>query len=83
MTGSFWWDLLLGIAAALLLAWIALVIGLVTARPKGGLLREALRLLPDVLRLVRRLAADWTLPRGVRIRRQTGATRRDNGDRVR
>jgi uncharacterized membrane protein YkvA (DUF1232 family) len=68
MTGSFWWDLLLGIAAALLLAWIALVIGLVIARPRGGLLREALRLLPDVLRLVRRLAADRTLPRGVRVR---------------
>ena len=68
MTGSFWWDLLLGIAAALLLAWIALVIGLVIARPRGGLLREALRLLPDVLRLVRRLAADRTLPRGARVR---------------
>jgi uncharacterized membrane protein YkvA (DUF1232 family) len=37
-------------------------------RPRGGLLREALRLLPDVLRLVRRLAADPDLPRGVRIR---------------
>jgi uncharacterized membrane protein YkvA (DUF1232 family) len=68
MTGSFWWDLLLGMAAALLLAWIALMIGLVIARPRGGLLREALRLLPDVLRLVRRLAADPALPRGVRIR---------------
>ena len=68
MTGSFWWDLLLGLATGLLLAWIALVIGLVIARPRGGVLREALRLLPDVLRLVRRLAADKTLPRGVRIR---------------
>jgi uncharacterized membrane protein YkvA (DUF1232 family) len=68
MTGSFWWDLLLGIVAALLLAWLALVIGLVIARPRAGLLREALRLLPDVLRLVRRLAADKTLPRGVRLR---------------
>ena len=68
MIGSFWWDLLLGMAAALLLAWLALVIGLVIARPRGGLLREALRLLPDVLRLVRRLATDPTLPRGVRIR---------------
>jgi uncharacterized membrane protein YkvA (DUF1232 family) len=68
MTGSFWWDLLLGIVAALLLAWLALVIGLVIARPRAGLLREALRLLPDVLRLVRRLAADRTLSRGVRIR---------------
>jgi uncharacterized membrane protein YkvA (DUF1232 family) len=72
MTGSFLWDLLLGIllgiAAALLLAWLVLVVVLVIARPRGGLLREALRVLPDVLRLVRRLAADKTLPRGVRIR---------------
>jgi uncharacterized membrane protein YkvA (DUF1232 family) len=68
MTGSFWWDLLIGVAAALLLAWLALVVALVIVRPRGGLLREALRLLPDVLRLIRRLAADKTLPRGVRIR---------------
>ncbi len=68
VTGSFWWDLLIGAAAALLLAWAALVVALIVVRPRGGLLREALRLLPDVLRLVRRLAADQTLPRGVRIR---------------
>jgi uncharacterized membrane protein YkvA (DUF1232 family) len=68
MTGSFWWDLFIGIAAALLLAWLALALVLLIARPPGGLLREALRVLPDVLRLVRRLAADKSLPRGVRIR---------------
>ncbi|MFC6019869.1 YkvA family protein [Plantactinospora solaniradicis] len=68
MTGSFWWDLIISIAAALLLAWLALVIVLLVARPRGGLLREALRVLPDVLRLVHRLAADKTLPRGVRVR---------------
>jgi uncharacterized membrane protein YkvA (DUF1232 family) len=68
MTGSFWWDLVLGAAAALLLAWLVLVAALVIIRPRDGLLREALRLLPDVLRLIRRLAADKTLPRGVRIR---------------
>ncbi|QWF81594.1 YkvA family protein [Amycolatopsis sp. CA-230715] len=68
MTGSFWWDLLIGVAAALVLCWLALVVVLVLARPRGGLLSEALRLLPDVLRLLRRLAADRTLPRGVRIR---------------
>ena len=68
MTGSFWWDLLISIGAALLLAWLALVIALLIARPRGGLLREALRLLPDVLRLVRRLTADNTLPSGVRVR---------------
>jgi uncharacterized membrane protein YkvA (DUF1232 family) len=68
MTGSFWWDLLLGVTTALLLAWLALVVALLIARPCGGLLREALRVLPDVLRLVGRLAGDKTLPRGVRIR---------------
>ncbi len=31
-------------------------------------MRHALRMLPDVLRLIRRLAADKTLPRGLRIR---------------
>ncbi|MFI9007663.1 YkvA family protein [Actinosynnema sp. NPDC053489] len=68
MTGSSWWDLLLGVAGALLLTWLALVAALVVLRPRGGLLREALRILPDVLRLVRRLAADPALPRGVRVR---------------
>jgi uncharacterized membrane protein YkvA (DUF1232 family) len=68
MTGSFWWDLLIGVAAALVLAWLALIVALVLVRPRGSLLREALRLLPDVLRLIRRLAADKDLPRGVRIR---------------
>ncbi|MFD9701067.1 YkvA family protein [Lentzea sp. NPDC059081] len=68
MTGSFWWDLLIGVATALALTWVVLVVALVVVRPRGGLLREALRLLPDVLRLVRRLAADGSLPRGVRVR---------------
>ena len=68
MTGLRWADLLIGIASAMLLAWVALLIALVIVRPRSGLLREALRLLPDVLRLVRRLAADTSQPRGVRIR---------------
>jgi len=68
VTGSYWWDLVIGVAAALVLAWLALVIALVILRPRGGSLREALRILPDVLRLIRRLAADKTLPAGVRIR---------------
>ncbi|GII77962.1 hypothetical protein Sru01_29440 [Sphaerisporangium rufum] len=68
MTGRWGWDLLIGLAAGLLVAWLALAGALVVLRPRGGLLREALRLLPDVLRLVRRLAADPALPRGVRVR---------------
>ncbi|MBO0773854.1 MAG: DUF1232 domain-containing protein [Actinobacteria bacterium] len=67
MWGSWWLDLLLGLAAGLLLAWAALVVALIIARPRGGLLREALRLLPDLLRLLPRLAADRSLPRGARM----------------
>lgn len=61
-------DLGLAIAAALLLTWLALVVALVIVRPEGKLLREALRILPDAMRLVRRLSSDPALPRGVRIR---------------
>jgi uncharacterized membrane protein YkvA (DUF1232 family) len=68
VTGSFWLDLLIGAGTALLLAWLALIMALVLGRPRGALLPEALRLLPDVLRLIRRLATDPGLPRGVRIR---------------
>ena len=68
MTGSFWWDLVIGVAVALVVTWVVLVIALALLRPRGGLLREAMRILPDVLRLIRRLAADKTLPAGVRVR---------------
>ena len=68
MTGSFWWDLAIGVGSALVLAWVAMVIALAIVRPRGGLLREALRILPDALRLIRRLAADNSLPGGVRVR---------------
>ena len=62
MTGSWWWDLLVGVAAALAVTWLALIVTLAIVRPRGGLVHEALRLLPDVLRLVRRLSADPDLP---------------------
>ena len=58
VTGSFWWDTLIGVDLGLLVMWVALIVMLAIVRPRGGLLHEALRLLPDVLRLIRRLAAD-------------------------
>jgi uncharacterized membrane protein YkvA (DUF1232 family) len=62
------WEVLAGIAVALLACWLTLVAALLLARPKGSLLAEAVRILPDLLRLLRRLATDPTLPRGVRVR---------------
>ena len=62
------WRTLIGLGIALLVMWAVLVAYLVLVRPKGSLLKEALRLLPDTLRLLRRLATDRALPRGVRVR---------------
>lgn len=61
-------DILIGIAIALVVSWLVLIIGLLIVRPKGSMLAEAIRLLPDLLRLLKRLATDRSLPRGVRVR---------------
>jgi len=66
-----WWQTTAGVLAGLLLLWMALVgtlylVGRREADPAR--LRDVLRLFPDVVRLLRRLAADPSLPRGVRIR---------------
>jgi uncharacterized membrane protein YkvA (DUF1232 family) len=61
------WEVLLGLAVALLATWLALLVTLAVVRPRGPLLAESLRLLPDLIRLLRRMAADATLPRRVRV----------------
>lgn len=63
-----WWHVVLGIAGGLLLVWIALVVTLWRTAPERTSLHETLRLVPDVIRMLRRLAADTTSPRGVRVR---------------
>lgn len=66
-----WWHTLLGVLAGLVLLYAALL-GLLwryaRRHPDTVTLRDALRLLPDLLRLIRRLAADKTVPIGVRVR---------------
>ncbi|WP_158371698.1 YkvA family protein [Cellulosimicrobium cellulans] len=63
-----WAWALAGVVGGVVLLWLALVAALWATHPDELRLRELLRLLPDVVRLVRRLAADPTLPRGVRVR---------------
>lgn len=70
MTDSVW-QAALSIALGLALVWLILVVALLVAARRGPgnvTLREAVRLLPDVIRLVRRLVADDAMPRGVRVR---------------
>lgn len=65
------WQIVLTVVGGLLVVWVLLVAALlVVARREDRRvdLREALRLVPDVVRLVRRLAGDPSLPRGVRWR---------------
>lgn len=66
-----WWQTLLGILAGMLLVYLVLVVLLwryARRHPDTAIMRDALRLLPDLLRLSRRLAADKTVPTGVRVR---------------
>ena len=69
--GQVWaaaWPVLIGAATGLLAVWVVLALVLWRSRPDSTRIGEAIRVLPDVLRLLRRLAADPDLPRGVRVR---------------
>lgn len=66
-----WWQVLLAVLGGLSLIWLALLSVLWRTQLKHpGRARRgaALRLLPDVIRLLGRLAGDPEMPRGVRLR---------------
>jgi uncharacterized membrane protein YkvA (DUF1232 family) len=70
VAGPEWWQVLLAVAGGILVLWVALVAVLWWSsrkQPDRARLRDALRLVPDVVRLLRRLVADRTVPRGVRV----------------
>lgn len=63
-----WWTGLVAFVTGVLLVWLAVIAALWRNRPDRLYAGELVRLLPDLIRLVRRLSADPTLPRGVRWR---------------
>ena len=60
--------MLVGVVLALAATWIVFVLVLVIFRTRGISLSEATRLVPDMIRLLRAIASDSTLPNGVRRR---------------
>jgi uncharacterized membrane protein YkvA (DUF1232 family) len=59
---------LIAVAGTLALSWLGLIAYVWASRPDTAAAREGARMVPDIVRLVRRIAADRSLPRGVRAR---------------
>jgi uncharacterized membrane protein YkvA (DUF1232 family) len=67
---SEWWQVVLSVAIGLVLIWLTLVLVLWSEQrkhPGRASLVDLLRLAPDVVRLLKRLATDRDVPIGVRI----------------
>jgi uncharacterized membrane protein YkvA (DUF1232 family) len=61
------WRTLVPIALGLLAAWAALVALLWVFRPRNARLGDLVRVIPDVVRLVRGLLGDGAVPMGAKI----------------
>jgi len=59
--------LLVGVLSGLAFAWVLFVLLLWLLRPRDGRLRDLVRIVPDVLRLVRHLLGDRAVPGRVRV----------------
>jgi uncharacterized membrane protein YkvA (DUF1232 family) len=61
------WGPVIAVLVGLLAAWALFIALLWIMRPRDSRLRDALALLPDLVRLVRGLLTDPASPRGVRV----------------
>ena len=57
-----------GVIAAVVVLWLVVLICFASLRPPGATLRDAVRIVPDAIRLVHRLARSRQLDRGARVR---------------
>ena len=60
-------ETLVGIAIGLVVLWVALLALFFVLRPKDVPVRELIAVVPDVLRLLRSLVRDGTVPVDVRL----------------
>ena len=65
---SNWWLVAISVVGGVVLIWAALVTALWFVKPDELGVHDAMRLLPDLLRLLNRLVSDPSMPRGVRVR---------------
>lgn len=63
-----WWEAAIGVCAILLVTWALLVAILWKTRPDELTAKQALRLLPDLVTVLRRIAAAPNPAAGVRLR---------------
>lgn len=61
------WTPIIGIVAALVAFWLAMLVIFWLLRPKGVAVGDIIRVIPDVLRLLRSLIADRSAPLDVRV----------------
>jgi uncharacterized membrane protein YkvA (DUF1232 family) len=61
------WRVLAAIFASLVAVWVLLIALLWILRPRDASIGELVRIVPDLLRLVRLLIGDRTAPIGVRV----------------
>jgi uncharacterized membrane protein YkvA (DUF1232 family) len=61
-------DVLVGIGSALAAVWLVLLFLAVRAKRRGQSVREIVRLVPDLARLLARVSHDRTIPLSVRVR---------------
>ncbi|WP_156686837.1 YkvA family protein [Mycobacterium sp. Marseille-P9652] len=61
------WSIVIGALSGILLAWLILVAAIWLAKPDDIGVGEMIRLLPDLLRLFKRVATDRAVPRMVRV----------------
>lgn len=61
------WRTLVGIGLGILAVWLILIALLWVFRPRDARLSELVRIIPDVVRLVRDLLGDRSVPMGAKI----------------
>ncbi len=64
---SDWWMIPISLLCALVVIWLILAVTMWVLKPDMARMQDLVRLLPDLLRLLKRLAVDPEMPRRIRV----------------